>query len=449
MNAPNRTELAALQGALQVPMTVNVDSRRHTRLGWAVILAGLGGFGLWASLAPLDKGVPLTGTVTVAGNKKAVQHQVGGTVEAIMVREGDVVRAGDPLVRMNAVQSRANAEAVRVQYLAARAAEARLVAERDGAAAIAFPSELLALGDDPRVGAMLRLQRQLFSSRVSALRTELSSLDENVAGLALQNRGLEEARQGKREQLGFLQQQLEGMRDLAADGYVARNRLLELERLYAQIATSIAEDSGNIGRGARQISEIRLRRMQRQQEYQKEVRGQLSDTQKDAEGLMNKLAGLDYEVNNTIVRAPVDGTVVALNVFTHGGVVPAGFRMMDIVPSDDPLIVDGQLPVHLVDKVNPNLEVDLIFSAFNRTLTPHIPGLVTHVSADRLTDEKTGQPYYQVKAKVAPEGVKLASQLAVRPGMPVEMFVKTGERTMVSYLLKPFIDNAKMALKED
>jgi protease secretion system membrane fusion protein len=130
-------------------------------------------------------------------------------------------------------------------------------------------------------------------------------------------------------------------------------------------------------------------------------------------------------------------------------VVPAGFRMMDIVPSDDPLIVDGQLPVHLIDKVNPNLKVDLIFSAFNQTMTPHIPGVVTHVSADRIVDEKTGQPYYQLKAKVAPEGMKMVSQLQVRPGMPVDMFVKTGERTMMNYLLKPMIDNAKMALKED
>ncbi|KQT11077.1 hemolysin D [Ramlibacter sp. Leaf400] len=428
---------------------VNIDSRKHVRLGWAVILAGVGGFGLWASLAPLDKGVPLTGTVTVATNKKQVQHQVGGTVDAILVREGDVVKAGDPLVRMNGVQARSTAESVRVQYFNARAAEARLVAERDGKSTIVFPEELEKLQKDSRVAAMMRLQQQLISSRQSAIRIELAGLDENVMGLTLQNRGLEEARQGKREQLVYLKEQLDGMRDLAAEGYVARNKLLELERLYAQINTSIAEDTGSIGRGARQISEIRLRRLQKQQEYQKEVRTQLSEAQKDAEAMMNKLASLDHEVGNTIVRAPVDGTVVGMNVFTHGGVVPAGYRMMDIVPSDDPLIVDGQLPVHLIDKVNPNLKVDLIFSAFNQTMTPHIPGIVTHVSADRIVDEKTGQPYYQLKAKVAPEGLRMVSQLQVRPGMPVDMFIKTGERTMMNYLLKPMLDNAKMALKED
>jgi protease secretion system membrane fusion protein len=138
-----------------------------------------------------------------------------------------------------------------------------------------------------------------------------------------------------------------------------------------------------------------------------------------------------------------------MNVFTHGGVVAPGFRMMDIVPSGDPLIVDGQLPVHLVDKVNPNLPVELIFSAFNQNTTPHVPGIVTHVSADRLVDEKTGQPYYNVKAKVAPEGMKMVAGLQIRPGMPVDLFVRTGERTMMNYLLKPVLDHTRLSLREE
>jgi protease secretion system membrane fusion protein len=138
-----------------------------------------------------------------------------------------------------------------------------------------------------------------------------------------------------------------------------------------------------------------------------------------------------------------------MNVFTNGGVVAPGFRMMDIVPSDDPLIVDGQLPVHLVDKVNPSLPVELIFSAFNQNLTPHVPGIVTHVSADRLVDEKTGQPYYNVKAKVAPEGMRLVASLQIRPGMPVDLFVKTGERTLMNYLLKPVLDHSRLSMREE
>ncbi len=431
------------------PVEVNTDSKSHTRLGWWIVVAGVGGFLLWASLAPLDKGVPLSGTVTVATSKKAVQHLTGGTVEAILVKEGDVVKAGDVLVRMNAVQATVNAEIARVQYFTSRTAEARLIAERDGAKNIVFPPELESVRNDPRVASNIRMQQQLFSARQSAIQSELAAIDENVAGLMLQNRGLQESRDGKKLQLQFLKEQLDGMRDLAREGYVARNRLLELERTHAQLSTAISEDLGNIGRGQRQISEFRLRRIQRQQEYQKEVRTQLAEVQKEADALANRLTGLDYDIANLMVKSPVDGTVVAMNVFTHGGVIAPGFRMMDIVPSNDPLVVDGQLPVHLIDKVHPNLKVELIFSAFNQNLTPHVPGIVTQVSADRLVDEKSGQPYYTVKAKVAPEGMKLISSLQVRPGMPVELFVKTGERTMMNYLVKPVRDHLKMSMTEE
>nr|WP_156955294.1 HlyD family type I secretion periplasmic adaptor subunit [Polaromonas glacialis] len=451
MNNLSRNQPAATDAVSRnvEPAQVNTDARSHVRLGWWIVIAGLGGFLVWASLAPLDKGVPLSATVTVASSKKAVQHLTGGTVDTILVKEGDVVKAGDVLVRMNAVQATANAEIARVQYFTARTAEARLSAERDGARSIVFPRELEGVRNDPRVASNIRMQEQLFSARQAAIRSELAALDENVAGLVLQNTGLQESRDGKKLQLQFLKEQLDGMRELAREGYVARNRLLELERTHAQLSTAISEDIGNIGRGQRQISEFRLRRLQRQQEYQQEVRTQLSEVRKEADGLANRLTGLDHDLNNLLVRSPVDGTVVAMNVFTHGGVIAPGFRMMDIVPSNDPLIVDGQLPVHLIDKVHPNLEVDLIFSAFNQNQTPHIPGIVTQVSADRLVDEKSGQPYYNVKARVAPEGMKLVASLNVRPGMPVELFVRTGERTMMNYLAKPLVDHLKMSMTEE
>ena len=428
---------------------IQTSATFHTRLGWWIVLAGVGGFSVWAALAPLDKGVPLSGTVTVASNKKAVQHQAGGTVDAILVKEGDVVKAGDVLIRMNAVQATANAEITRVQYFTARTTEARLTAERDGKSALIFPPELESVRADPRVASNIEMQQHLFNSRRSAIQSELAALDENVAGLVQQNAGLAESRDGKKQQLQFLKEQLDGMRDLAREGYVARNRLLELERTYAQLSTAISEDISNIGRGLRQISEFRMRRIQRQQEYQKEVRTQLAETQKEANSLANRLSGLDYDLGNVLVRSPVDGTVVAMNVFTHGGVIAPGFRMMDIVPSQDALVIDGQLPVHLIDKVHPNLKVELIFSAFNQNLTPHVPGIVTHVSADRFVDEKSGQPYYMVKAKVAPEGLRMIADLQIRPGMPVDLFVKTGERTMLNYLVKPVTDHLKLAMTEE
>ena len=428
---------------------VNTDATRHTRLGWWIVLAGVGGFFLWAMWAPLDKGVPASGTVTVSSNRKAVQHQTGGTVEDILVKDGDTVKAGQVLVRMNDVQAKAAAEMTRVQYFTARAAEARLTAERDGKTTVVFPPDLESARNDPRVAANIALQAQLFASRQSALQSELAALDESIAGLKAQVRGLEEARDTQKVQQKILKEQLEDMRELAKEGYVARNRVFDLERTYAQVNGSISENIGTTGRTQRQISELTLRRIQRQQEYQKEVRTQLAEVQKEAEALENRLRSLDFELANTQVKAPVDGTVVGVNVFTRGGVISPGFRMMDVVPSDDPLIVEGQVPVHLIDKVHKDLNVELIFSAFNQNKTPHVPGVITQVSADRFVDEKTGMPYYKVQAQVTPEGKKMLANLQVRPGMPVEVFIKTGERTLMSYLLKPLFDRATTALSEE
>lgn len=430
-------------------LPVNTDASVHTRLGWLIVLAGVGGFMLWAMFAPLDQGVPVQGSVTVASNRKAIQHQTGGTIEDILVKEGDVVKAGQPLVKMNEIQSKSAADMARTQYYTARAVEARLTAERDGQATITFAPDLLKLKNDPQVGSILSLQTALFGSRRSALQNELAALDENVAGLQSQLRGLEESRDSQKLQLGFLKEQLDGVRELAKDGYVARNRLLDLERTYAQTNAGLSENIGNIGRVQRQIAELNLRRVQRQQEYQKEVRTQLTETQKEAEALQSRLASLDFDLSNVVVRAPVDGTVVGMNVFTRGGVIGPGGRMMDLVPVDDPLIVEGMVPVNLIDKVHPDLPVELIFSALNQHKTPHIPGVVTQVSADKMIDEKTGAPYYKMKAKVTPEGLAKLKNNQIRPGMPVEVFIKTGERTMMSYLMKPLVDRATTSLTEE
>lgn len=434
--------------SIDLPNEVETDDSKHARIGWWIVLAGVGGFFLWASLAPLDQGVPVPGTVMVSTNRKAVQHQAGGTIEEILVKEGDIVKEGQVLVRMNDVVAKAQAEISRVQLHTARAASARLLAERDGKKDIAYPEDMLK-SEDPRVKEILSTQSLLFSSRQTAIRSELATYEENIAGLKAQVQGLEESKESKKQQAQFLKEQLTGMRDLAKEGYVPRNRLLDLERTYAQVNGAISEDIGNIGRSQRQIAELSLRRIQRQQEYQKEVRTQLADAQREAEALDNRLKAQDYELGNTLVKAPVEGAVVGLAVFTRGGVVPPGFKMMDVVPSEDALIVEGMVPVHLIDKVKPDLEVDMIFSALNQRSTPHIPGIVTQVSADRLTDEKTGQPFYRLKAQVQPKGMKMLSQHEIRPGMPVDMVVKTGERTMMNYLFKPVFDRANMSLKEE
>ncbi|MTV40547.1 HlyD family type I secretion periplasmic adaptor subunit [Duganella radicis] len=434
------------------PLTVNVDAGSYARLGWLIVLVGVCGFLVWAMLAPLDKGVPLSGVVAKEGNRKSVQHLAGGIVEKILVKDGAVVKAGQTLVRMNAVQVRAQAEITRVQYFSSVISVARLEAERDGAASFALPAELAPYKDDARIKDIMALQTQLMHARRQALKDELAAVDENIAGLKQQVQGLIESRDSKKAQMGFLKEQLDGLRDLAKEGYVPRSRLLDQERTYAQVSGGYSEDIGNIGRYQSQVLELALRRSQRTQEFQKEVRSSLSDAQKEADAQGSRLIAQEQELANADVKSPVDGIVVGMNVFTEGGVVGAGAHLMDVVPSDGGLVVEGQLPVNLIDRVHDGLPVELIFSAFNANKTPHIPGQVIQVSADRAVDERANvPPYYKVRFKVTPEGAQMiaAHKLNIQPGMPVEVFIITGQRTMMNYLLKPVFDRAKSALTED
>lgn len=417
----------------------------HTRLGWWMILAGLGCFLVWAALAPLDQGVPVTGTVVVAGHRKAVQHQTGGTVERILVREGDTVRAGQVVVSMNDVQARANTDITRNQLKAALAAEARLVAERD--------HQPLSAGITARAGSGARdagqAQRQLLETRRRSLQGELSAVDENMGGLSEVNEGLALSRQAKEQQLRLLREQIDGARALVQEGFYPRNRLLELEREQAQVRASLSEDVGNFGRNERQISELRVRRALKQEEFQKDVRTQLAALQQEIVALQSRLRGLEHELANAEVRAPVDGIVADLNIFTEGGVVSAGHRLMDIVPVNEPLVVDAQVPVDAIDSVKVDMPVEIALAAFNQNTTPRVPGTVSRLSVDRTVDERTGMTFYRMQADVTPEGSLMLRELKVRPGMPVEIFVRTGEHTLLNYLLRPFTDKLHNALSEE
>ncbi len=423
-----------------------LDDKRYSRLGWWLVLGGFAGFIGWAALAPLDKGVAVLGKVMVSGHRKTVQHPTGGIVERIEVRDGEVVNAGQVLLRLKETPLRGQMQSLRSQYLASLASEARLSAESEGLSAIHFAPELLS---EPQAAATLDLQRQLFNSRAQSLATEQQGLRETIAGAEAQLRGTRDSQASKVQQRAALNEQLQGLRELARDGYIARNRLLDSERLYSQINGSIAEDDGRIGQLQRQVLELRLRIRQLGEDFQKDLRGQLADTRTRSDDLRNRLASAEFELANSMVRAPASGVVVGLEVFTEGGVIKSGQALMDIVPQGEPLLVEARVPVHMVDKVHPGVPVELLFSAFNQATTPRVAGEVTLVSADRQVDERTDEPYYTVRAQVSADGMQQLQGLQIRPGMPVETFVKTGERSMLNYLFKPLLDRTHMALVEE
>lgn len=429
-----------------------VDTNASSPLRWGilVLLFGFGGFTLWAAFAPLDAGVTAEASVQVFGNRKAVQHLEGGSVDEILVQEGDYVEAGQVLIRLNRTRALSEQAVASAQYIVSKTIEARLEAERDGSDEIHYSPELLAsYGNDPRFIEARKVQEQLFLTRRSALKGEVEILEENLRGAQQQLRGLEEVQKSRRSQIDFARQELNGVRELAKEGYLPRNRMLNLERDAAQLEAALSNDVVEAGRTRNQIAELKLRILQRQQEFQKEVQTQLSDIQKETSSLAERLAALDYTVRETEIRAPIAGFVQDVTVHTEGGVIGQGEQLMEIVPKDQRFIIQAQVPVQSIDKVESGLEVEITFPAFNHARTPNIPGKVLTVSADRLTDEKSGMPYYLAQIEVTPEGMELLRFNNVRPGMPAAVLIRTGERTMMSYILKPFLERLDKSFTED
>ena len=443
------TELAT-EPPGQAGAPLDINHARASRLGWLVLLVGFGGFMLWAGMAPLDQGVPSSGQVVVTGNRKTVQNLSPGLVQAILVKDGDEVSSGDVLVRLDPTTARSQYEVAYSQWLVAKAAEARLLADVQGQSEIVFPEELLKQQDDPRAASAMAVQTQLLRSRQAGLQAELGALKNTLAGLQSYVKGLEATRRAKEEQSKLLLEELKGLRELAAEGYLPRNRLSEQERLLAQLGGAISEDLGNLGRAQQSIGEVRMRIVAREQEYHKEVENGLAEVQKETTSLDSRIKGLAFELANTDVRAPSEGIVVGLTVHTIGGVLAQGTPLMDVVPKNEPLRIDVQIATTLIDKVRPGLPVEITFPAFNQKTTPQIPGEFVQVAADATTDPQGRvPPFYRGQVVVTEAGMKKLKMHEIKAGMPAEVFIKTGERTMLNYLFKPLLDRFNSALTEE
>nr|WED68549.1 HlyD family type I secretion periplasmic adaptor subunit [Pectobacterium colocasium] len=429
--------------------TAQRDEKRAVRLGWLLVLAGFGGFLLWALFAPLDKGVMVNGSVVISGNRKVVQHNQGGIVDKIQVKDGDRVEAGQILLTLNEVDARSASEGLDGQYLQLVAREGRLLAEQQRLSDMVMTPRLQPLAEQPEMSVITALQRDLLRSRQQSLRLEAEGMRSSIAGMEASLNAQRQVMSSKQKQRETLEQQLQGLRSLAAENYVPRNKMLENERLLAQLNGDIAQLAGDINRTRRDIEQQTLLIAQRQQEYDKEVNSELAEVRALLSDVSSKKEKADFNLANIQMRAPVSGTVVGLKVFTEGGVIAPGQTLLEIVPDDQPLLVDARLPVELVDKIWPGLPVELQFVAFNQSTTPRVAGTVELLSADRLLDERDGSPYYSLRVMVDDEGKRALEGLEIKPGMPVQGFVRTGERSFVNYLFKPLMDCLHLALTEE
>lgn len=426
----------------------SADITVPVRWGRRAIWIGLFTFVVWAALAPLSEGVPVHGVIKVEGNRKTIQHLRGGIVEEILVQEGDSVQANQPLIRLNETQVQAQQGMVESQLVSLLATEARLKAERVGAPKIKFPDFFAEKKSDPRVIDAILLQQQLFQTRRTSLEGEIAVAVESIAGLEQQIEGLSAQQQSKAEQLKLYKEELADLKPMYEQGFVPRNRMFDLERAVAYLSGQYSEGLANLGRARSQISELRLRIMSVRNAALKEVETQLTDVQsKVADFTERRVAALD-DLERVVLRAPLAGTVVDLSVHTLGGVISSGQKLMDIVPTEGSLVVEVQIPPHLIDNVHLGQFADVHFLAMDQTIVPAIPGKLMYISADRITDPRNDNAYYVGRVQLTPEGAKKLGKHLMQAGMPADVVIKTGERTFASYLLKPFLTRMQFAFTE-
>ena len=430
-------------------MPAAAEARRAGRIGlWALVI-GFGGFLLWAGLAPLDEGVPAQGMVAIDTKRKAVQHLSGGIVKEVLVREGEEVKEGQLLIRLDEAVARANFEATRQRYLGLRAMQGRLQAEQSGQVKITFHPDLENAGADPLIRQQMLNQEQLFMTRRNLLRSDLQSIEESIQG----QQGLLQAYEGmlvnRRNQFALINEELGNLRGLVKEGYAPRNRQLEMERMVADSSTAIADLQGNTVRAQRAIGELRQRAVSRQQDYRREVETQMADVSREVLSEEQKFKAVANDLERTEIKAPVGGQVVSLAVQTVGGVVQPGQKLMDIVPVNEDLLLEAHVAPHLIDRVQAQMPVDVRFNSFAHSPQLVVEGQVVSVSGDLLTEPQTGVSYYLARVQVTPEGLKTLGKRQMQPGMPVEVVFKTGERSLLTYLLHPLTKRVSAAMKEE
>jgi protease secretion system membrane fusion protein len=431
-------------------LVASADTQSMARKGLSVLILGLGGFLLWASLAPLDEGVPSVGAVAIDTKRKVVQHLSGGIVQEVMVREGDEVSANQVLIRLDASLSKADFESIRQRYLGLSAVQSRLQAEQKGSGVIEFQKDVLAALSDPMISDQVKNQRMLFESRRQALKAEIKGMQDALDGLKAQRKGSQEVLAERQKQLVIIKEELSNIRDLVKEGYAPRNRQMEIERLQADTQASIADLTGSISRSASSIAELNQKLLSRQFEYRKEVESQLADVSREVQADAEKFAAMKLNLERVEIRAPAKGRVMGLTVQTVGAVVQPGQKLMDIVPEKQDLLLEAHIAPHLIDKIHEGLFADVRFSTFAHSPQLVVEGKVLSVSGDLVVDpQNPAMSHYLARLELTPAGIKTLGSRQLQPGMPAEIVIKTGERSMLTYLLHPLLKRLAGSMKEE
>lgn len=422
--------------------------RRHIVAGIAVVVVLFGGVGGWTATTELAGAVIAPGILVVENNVKKVQHLSGGVVSELRVSEGDRVKAGDVLVRLEGTQTRANLQIIKGSLDELTARKARLEAERDGAERVRFPGELIARADDPELMRVLSGEQKLFELRLISRNGQKEQLSERITQLREEVEGLTAQSAAKEREIALITKELISTQELYRKQLVTLARLTELERTAARLDGEYGQVIAAIAQAKGKMAEIELQIIQIDQELRSEVGGQLADLRAKIFELMERKAAAQDQMNRLDIKAPQAGTVHQLAIHTIGGVVHAGEPLMLIIPSAAALAVEARIAPQEIDRLYPGQNVALRFSSFNQRTTPEIEGRLGRVAADVSQDQRTGLSYYTVRIDISNDELKKLGAVKLLPGMPVESFIATEQRTVLSYLTKPLSDQLLRAFRQ-
>jgi HlyD family secretion protein len=430
------------------PGSARDSIHRHLLAGALIVLLLAGGVGGWAATTQIAGALIAQGSVVVDSNVKKVQHPTGGVVGKLNVQDGDRVKAGDILVQLDDTITRANLAIVTKGLDELTARKARLEAERDGTDSVTFPRMLLAHADEAPVAIAIANERRLFELRRTARLGQKAQLRQRITQLEEEIRGLSAQQEAKAREISLIGKELEGVRELWKNNLVQITRLTALERDAARLEGERAQLLAAVAQTRGKISETELQIIQIDQDLSSEVAKDMREVDaKYGEFVERKVAAED-QLKRIDIRAPQDGVVLESKVHTVGGVIPAGDAIMLIVPETDNLQVEAKVNARDIDQIQVGQSAMLRFSAFNLRATPEITGTITRVAADATTDQRTGLTYYITRIAMTKGEIARLGEVKLIPGMPVEAFVQTGERSVMSYLMKPLQDQFMRAFRE-
>ncbi len=446
---------AVSQWLTPLPSKINPDSpeyfaRKSISIGLVGIGLLFGVFGLWSAIAPLDSAAIAPGRVILDSNKKTIQHLEGGIVDAIMVREGQAVNKGDILVRLDETTAKARFELVRKQYLTLKATEARLIAERDDLGEIPFSKDLTDIEQtDITARESLENQRRLFDSRRNSVKGKIAIHRQKIQQYKDEIRGLESQASSSRNQIGFVNQEIQSVAQLVANNNAPKSRLLSLQRQKSALEGSLGEAVAGVSRARQSIGESEIEIINTSNSFLNEVNVEFKETQANLSDIEERIRASEDTFTRINIVAPLTGKVTDLQVHTVGGVIKPGDKLMDIIPKDDALIVEAMVQPQDIDVVRDGLEASVRLSAYKARFVPPIKGRVANISADRFDDLQRGTSYYKARVVVDSDELSHLDNVELYPGMPTDVLIVTGERTLLQYLFSPIRDSFSKSFREE